>query len=259
MDIQTSIILGAIQGLTEFLPISSSGHLVIAQQALEGTTDEVYFLLLHIATLLAVVLYFNTDVRELLRSIAGKGSSPRSELLYPLIIGTIPAGVAGVLFESSVDKAFNSAVFVACALVVTGSMLLLASLLNPGKRSIAHLDARGAAGIGLFQALALFPGISRSGSTIVGGLYKGLTPTEAARFSFLLSIPAIGGATIFKIRDIAAYDTTNTVPYAAGMVVAFCAGVAGIRILMRAVTSGRLQYFGYYCLAMAAAVVALAI
>ncbi len=254
MDILTSIILGVIQGLTEFLPISSSGHLVIAQQALEGTTDEVFFLLLHIATLLAVVLYFNADIRELILSISGRGSAPRSDLLYPLIIGTIPAGVAGVLFESSVDKAFDSAIFVASALFVTGGMLLLASRLNPRDGSIARLEARGAIGIGLFQAMALFPGISRSGSTIVGGLYKGLAPTEAARFSFLLSIPAIGGAALFKIGEIAAYDTSNTLSYAAGMAVAFCAGVAGIRILMQTVIKGRLQYFGYYCITMAAIV-----
>jgi undecaprenyl-diphosphatase len=249
--------MGAVQGLTEFLPISSSGHLVLVQQALDGTTDPVFVLLLHIATLLAVVIYFWEDVVALLRSFVGRDTTKRSDLLYPLIIGTAPAAIAGLLFESSVDKAFDSEGFVALALVITGLLLIVAARLPKGERSIAMLEPRRAAIIGLFQAFALFPGISRSGSTIVGGICNKLAPKEAARFSFLLSIPAIGGATLLKLSDIASYDTANTIPYVLGMAIAFVSGFAGIRVLMRAVTQGKLEYFGYYCIAIALVVIAL--
>lgn len=258
MDILTSILLGAVQGLTEFLPVSSSGHLVLFQHALDGTTDEVFVLLVHIATLLAVIIYFRKDIRNIVLSLGKRGDTSDGGLLTPLIIATIPAAVVGMLFESYVDKAFESQAAVACALAVTGMLLIVASRRRPGEKTAETVGLKGAAMVGFFQAMALFPGISRSGSTIAGGIFNDMDPAEAARFSFLLSIPAIGGATLLKIQEIAALDAANTVPYMAGMLVAFVSGAAGIHLLMRAVTHGRLHMFGYYCIAIAIAVAVMA-
>jgi undecaprenyl-diphosphatase len=254
-----ALILGVVQGLTEFLPVSSSGHLVLVPEFFNIPAPTIAFdVLVHVATLVAVVGYFIRDVGKIVLSLVAPGRfRDRREVKYWrrlfvwLVIGSIPAALAGFVFADMFESLFNSTLAVGIFLVVT-SLLLWGSdfALGRVKREPASLDKMRAADaliVGCFQALAIAPGISRSGSTIAAGVFLGFDRSTAARFSFLLSIPVILGAFLFKLKDISgAFAGTSGGAYAVGAIAAAVSGFFAVYFLMRFVRKHRLRGFGIY-------------
>ena len=238
-----SILWGLIQGLTEFLPISSSGHLVLIPALLgrEGP-DLATSAMLHLGTLVAVLVYYRTDVMQMARfDRSGR------RLLTLIAIGTIPAVVLGLAFKSKIEELTEDPRAVAIFLILTGVVLLATMLLRPGRRGVTDLDPKDAGLIGLAQALALIPGVSRSGMTISAGLARGMDPVEAARFAFLLGIPAIAGAGLLSMADLVSEGTGITASIIVGTIVAGVAGYFAIALLIRILTQVGLAPFGVYC------------
>ena len=261
MSESTAILLGIVQGLTEFLPISSSGHLVIAQQLMEDFKYPGFMLeiILHLGTLGAVLLYFRSDIAVILSSFKPNAFNKEGwQLIRLLTIGTLPAIVAALTLHDAISSSFEKTSVVGISLGITGICLIVSSKLPPGTRKLKELTSYDAFCVGLFQSIALVPGISRSGFTIVAGLNQGLSYTAAARFSFLLSIPAIIGAATLNARDIGMVDKTFWVSYLVGFLTAFVIGYLSIGIVMRLLECQKFHLFGYYCISMGGAVLAFA-
>ncbi len=245
-----AIILGIIQGLTEFLPVSSSGHLVLAQELLgvkePGITFEV---MVHFGTLVAVIIYFRTQIATLVRAAFDLTMVQERKMILFLIIGTIPAGLAGVLLEDFFEKTFGNPVETSIELIITGLILLATRYFLRGNKPVT---ATNSFVMGIGQAVAILPGISRSGSTIAAGIFWGVSPAVAAEFSFLLSIPAIAGAIVFKMDDLAGVTGALAGQYAVATVFSFAFGLAAVSGLLAVVRRGKLEYFAYYCFAVGA-------
>ena len=255
MNLIESTVLGLIQGLTEFLPISSSGHLVIFERLFHiEANDLVFEVFVHFGTLMAVLFYF----REKLLAVAGsiirwfsrarKSESDKAniKLFWYLILGTVPAAFIGLLFKDYIELAFASPQWASGMLLVTAVILLSTRW---AMREDRNLNEGRTIIIGFAQALAMMPGISRSGSTISAGMFLRMKKSEAAEFSFLLSIPAIIGATVLQIpqfiRDITNADLV--INYLIGAIVAAVVGYISITYLMRIIKKGKFFYFGLYC------------
>ena len=251
-----AILLGLVQGLSEFLPVSSSGHLVLGRALLGIQSEDLVFeVIVHFGTLLAVFTVLGGRIRELaFGCIRREASSWRMLLL--LLVGTVPAGAAGFFFEDYVAFAFGSPAAAAGCLVATGIVLWSTRFVTGSREEIGFGDALM---IGFAQALAILPGISRSGLTICAGLWRGVDGREAASFSFLLSIPVILGATALKTGDLFAHPPNWNVggPLVVGLAVAFASGVVAIRWLFAVLRGGRLDRFSYYCWAIGFAALAI--
>ncbi len=255
MTLLDSIILGILQGASEFLPISSSAHLVIGQALLGVNEANIYLeVALHFGTLLSVVVYFYRDIIGLTRSffrflLGERDVDTRSGFMLAMyiIIGTIPAAVGGLLFEDWFEARFDSAQFSGFMLLITAAALLSTYFL---KRFDSMLSMKSAIAIGFAQLLAILPGISRSGSTITMGLYLRLNPETAARFSFLLSLPAVAGAALLKGLELTRYPlaTGQLTIFGVGALVSFVVGLVAIYLLLRIVVGRRFYMFGFYCL-----------
>ncbi len=245
MTTTEALISGIVQGVTEFLPVSSSGHLVLLHRFFGLSEPGIFFdICLHVATLMAVILYFGKDIRNLVKQ-------RNTRWLFCVALGTVPAVAAALLFGEYVSSFFMSPVKVSLMLIVTALVLFLSPLsllrkARPGKGPTFRTSLL----VGIAQAFALFPGISRSGVTISTGLLGGIKAEEAFRFSFLLSIPIIIGATLHKALtlDMAEAVSGNLANYIAGMSTAFTVGFFSLRFLWKAVKSERLFIFGAYCL-----------
>ncbi len=259
MTIFQSILLGIVQGLTEFLPVSSSGHLVIIPYLLgwniPAQVEFVFDVLVQVATLFAVIVYFWSDLLGITKAfIAGVRSrqvmaDPQSRLGVYIILATIPAGVVGVLIKDMVEQAFDSPTATAFFLLVTSLLLVVAERLGARRRELVDIMAKDALWIGFFQALAIFPGISRSGSTITGGMTRDLQREPAARFSFLLSIPimlAAGGLALLDLAEIPDIGSTLLV-YLPGFIAAALTGYFSIRWLLGYLSRRPLNLFAIYC------------
>ena len=244
MTITEAVISGIVQGLTEFLPVSSSGHLVFVHEYFGFTGSSIFFdICLHVATLMAVILYFRKDIISLFVE------KRKGYLLY-IAIGSIPAIAAALLFEDRIAGFFTSPVKVAGMLVVTAFILMAGQLcLWNSTRSRKPVTWYSSLGVGIAQAFALLPGISRSGITISAALVGGIKADEAFRFSFLLSIPVIAGAAVYKLlfSDAMQVVTGNLPVYVAGMVTAFIAGILSLRLLWWIISKKRLYIFAIYC------------
>lgn len=258
MRVVDALILGVVQGLTEFLPVSSSGHLVLVPEFFNLHTPSLAFdVFVHFATLLAVVGYFIRDVGKMILSVVSPRRLERQELKYWrrmllwLVIGSIPAMLAGILLSGFFESLFDSTLAVGVFLIVT-SLLLWGSdfALGRVRRDPAQLDkmrAPDALIVGCFQALAIAPGLSRSGSTIAAGVFLGFDRPSAARFSFLLSIPVIFGAFIMQVKDIGgALAGTGGWAYTVGALAAAVSGFLAIHLLLRFVREHRMRVFGIY-------------
>jgi undecaprenyl-diphosphatase len=269
MTVLHAIILGVVQGLTEFLPISSSGHLVVFQQLLGLMEPGISFeISVHLGTLAAVLIFFRKDILEvnaaavagIRLAIAGKGGFSRLYVEDPgfrmailLAAGSVPTAIIGILLQTQSDRLFNSISLAGAMLIVTGLILLLTGLLLWLTRGV---DAKGrgmsgftlgiALAIGIVQGLAIIPGISRSGSTIATGLLFGLDSRTAGSFSFLLSIPAIVGAAGLQVL-MDGFGDVDMVPMVVGAGVSFVVGILSLGFLMRIVSRGRLYLFAPYC------------
>lgn len=240
----TSAFWGLVQGLTEFLPISSSGHLVLIPALLDiDGPDLATSAILHLGTLAALVWYYRRDLWRL----ASKPGAPESRtIIMLLVIGTIPAAVIGLTLESPIEVIFSEPWIVAACLIVTGVILGMAALLPDGERDVEQGTWRDAVTVGIAQAFALLPGISRSGMTIAGGLTTGLRRPEAARYAFLLGVPTIGAAgmrEMMRTIDRGLFEPELLV----GMVVAAASGYAAIALLIRLIQRVGLLPFAIYC------------
>ena len=258
MQLTDALILALIQGATEFLPVSSSGHLAIAGKLLGMHQAPLDFVVtVHFGTLLAVLVYYRDDLVALARSVlparAGSDAAERAQyrrLLALLLVGTVPAAIAGYLLEDTVGAAFGDIRLVGVALVVTGLLLAVASRLG-GLRQMPQTGLRQAVVVGLCQAVALIPGISRSGTTIVGGLGCGFSREWAPRFAFLLSVPVIAGGSAVHLMHMlkgAASPDFSAGVYGLAALVAAASGYLAIISVINSVKRGNLLYFSAYCL-----------
>lgn len=263
MNIWQSLFLGFVQGVAEFLPISSSGHLAIFQNLFHfdgiGEGDMFFEVLLHLATLLSVLIVYWKDivciVREFLimtkvRKIPEDQTcdTDSRRFIWFIIVGTLPLLVS-VFFKDLVEGLMNNMFFIAAALVVTGTLLYLSDKYGNGTKQVKNATIFDALFVGLGQMIAVVPGLSRSGTTIAAGLYRGFDRSFAVKFSFLLSIPAILGANILEIIDAVSVGINwSMMPiYLAGMVTAALFGYLSIRLLNRIASSKSFGGFSYYC------------
>ncbi len=243
--------LGAVQGLTEFLPVSSSGHLAIAQHYLPGFSQPgiMFDVMLHVGTLVAVTFYFKKEIGALLWSPFS--SAPESalyrRLLVLLIAGSIPTAIIGLSFKDFFEGLFENLTVVSLMLLVTGVLLFVSERFRRKGRLEGELTLSDALIVGTVQGFAIVPGISRSGSTIATLLLKGVDGETAARFSFLLSLPAICGAALLSLRDLEHISTQQFSFYLAGAGVAFVTGMLSIHFLMGVIRNRRLFAFALYC------------
>ena len=255
MSIIQAIILGLIQGATEFIPVSSSGHLVLVPWLLGWDSPGLVFdTVVHWGTLVAVLAYFWRDWRALVTAwVRGlfrwRWRDPDARLMWLLIVGSIPAAVIGFLLEDFFESLFGKPVWVSVFLLVTAGLLALSEWLGQRMREIGDLRWPDALVIGLGQAAAIAPGISRSGATMAVGMLRGVKRPAAARFSFLLATPIIFGAGLFKLLDLFTVpDPLAQVPVlAVGFVVAAVSGYVCIWGLLRYLQRGRLYLFSVYC------------
>lgn len=250
MDILDSIILGIIQGLTEFLPVSSSGHLELGKAILgdQSLPEESLLLtvLLHFATALSTVVVFRKDILSILKSLFSFTWDEDTQFIVKIIISMIPAVIIGLLFEKQLEDLFGANIlFVGCMLLITAVLLFFADKAKSTNKQVSFKDAFI---IGISQAIAMLPGISRSGATISTSVLLGNDKTKAARFSFLMVIPLIFG----KIaKDIIGGDLSldgqNTLALSAGFVAAFLAGLVACTWMISLVKKSKLSYFAIYC------------
>ncbi|HSO30111.1 MAG TPA: undecaprenyl-diphosphatase UppP [Candidatus Sulfomarinibacteraceae bacterium] len=263
-----AVVMGIVQGLTEFLPISSSGHLIVVP-ALLGWDDPfigslAFSVMLHLATLLALLLFFRADWLRLVPAWFGSlrdrsiGADPDRRLAWLLVLSTIPAVVAGLVLNDLIETTFREARLVAVTLVVGAVILWLAERVGSRTRRIADLSTAGALGIGVAQAIALVPGISRSGISISAGLFAGLDRESAARFSFLMATPITAGAGLYELRKLVAGESgvdASLGPLLAGMIASLVAGLAAISILLRFLRTHPTTIFIAYRILLSAVIV----
>ncbi|RKU18694.1 hypothetical protein C6503_09155 [Candidatus Poribacteria bacterium] len=268
MTLVEAILLGILQGLTEFLPISSSGHLVLAQQFLGLKEPLVFFdVMLHVGTLAAVIAVYREAIGKL--AVGGVSTladtqfwrkpsstfntSTELKFIWLILLGSIPTGVIAVLFKDQLESFFDAVQLVSIMLILTGVILQLPRLrrqdMEGSEISSGGLKTWHAPLIGIAQGCAITPGISRSGTTISLALFLGIPAKTAAEYSFLLSIPAILGAVVLKIRDVG----DITIPFhvvGAGMLAAFIVGYIALRFLLVVLNRGKFSLFSYYCVAL---------
>ena len=258
-----AITLGIIQGLTEFIPVSSSGHLVLIPYFLGWEIPEseafIFDVLVQWGTLLAVLVYFRRDLYKIASAsigalMIGKPFTNKNSLMgWYLVVATIPAVVIGLTFKGQIEATFSSAKATGFFLLITAALLLIAETVGKRNRSIEDISWCNAWWIGCFQVLSLLPGVSRSGATIAGGMTRNLDRTAAARFSFLMSVPVMLGAGILAIKDLLELPTINHFigPLAVGFLVALVSGYIAISWLINYLSRHSLQVFAQYCLLLA--------
>lgn len=246
MEIWKAVIVGIVQGLAEFLPISSSGHIVLTQFLLNIKESGIIFeVILHVGTLLSVLLYFWKKLWNMTKSLWIPELKEERRWIWMLGLATIPAVVLvltplGDLFEN----AYENPVLVSGLLLITGALLLAPKFIQPKEHGLTWKTALF---MGIGQAFAILPGISRSGSTITAGLISGVNPKKAAEFAFLMSIPAILGAVVKEKDAFSELSQNLLTPYLAGAAAAFLSGLIAIKLVMGAIKRGKLEYFAYYC------------
>jgi undecaprenyl-diphosphatase len=265
-----AVFLGLVQGLAEFLPVSSSGHLAILQNFLGLNEPMLFFdVMLHVGTLFAVLVFFRSEIAGVALAAAGRapgapGAWPASvadgrKIILLILIASVPAGAVGLVFGDAVESAFGSVAVVGGLLLVTGAFLLAADAKtrrdSGSGSSAAMMGVAGAFIIGAAQAVALLPGISRSGATICAAIFIGVARRDAARFSFLMAIPAIAGAAVLHMKDVSDAGFPPMGPILAGSAVAFISGLIALKWLISTLTRGRLLWFSIYCFAVGTAAI----
>lgn len=247
MDIIQAIILGVVQGLTEFLPVSSSGHLVLFQKMFKLEEAPIFFdTLLHFATLLAVVFYLKKEILDILVNL-----KKNINLIWILILGTLPAVTFGLLFKDFIEASFSSFAWLSAGFFATALLLFATKFLKEGFKDMQKINWKDSLFIGIFQAISILPSISRSGATISSALYRNIKRDDAFKFSFLLSIPAIFGAMVLQILDFN-WNKLNggLLPNVLGFFAAAIFGFLSLKILEKMITRGKLHYFAFYCFAL---------
>lgn len=265
MEIWKAIIVGIVQGLSEFLPISSSGHIVLTQYLLgirelgsQHQPDLGFEVILHVGTLISVLLFFRRSLWHLALSLLDKRMVEERKKIIWLVVATLPAVIAALLFKDFFDAVPGKPVMVSGLLYVTGLLLFVPRLVKANQGGVGF---KSSLAMGIGQAFAILPGISRSGSTIVAGMLSGAKAEKAAEFSFLMSIPAISGGFVLTMKDRIeetgsfgeALKSCFSASYLAGAIAAAFVGLLAIYIVMRAVRTGKLECFAYYCFTVATA------
>jgi len=258
-----ALILGAIQGLTEFLPVSSSGHLVLFQEMLQedffaAGEEELFAVVLHLGTLLPILWFYRHDLGQSLASLRPDAqlksqglwtwlqATPHRWLCVLVVVGTVPTGLIGVSLHDTFEELFKDPTRVCIALLITGALLLGTRFVSEQRCGSASLVLWSALLIGIVQGCAITPGISRSGSTIAVALFIGIARAEAARFSFLLSVPAILGAMVLQAKDGLPLDAIAWLPLSVGFLAAVVVGYFSLVLLVALVNKGRLHNFIWY-------------
>ncbi len=260
------IILGAVQGITEFLPISSSGHLVILEnihyfkKSLHASGQDINLLInvfLHLATLLAVILFLKNDIYILIKGLfiglKEKDYSKREiKIVINILAASIPAGLMGILLHSLLKKVFSSATIAFIFLIFNGIVLIATKKIPIKDRNIEEIGIGRSIFIGFCQAIAIMPGISRSGMTIAGGMFAGLKPLEAAKFSFLMAIPVITGAGFLEGVKVAqgSFPKNLLIPFIVSMIITVLVALISLKILFHLVKKIKIDIFGYYTIAL---------
>lgn len=261
MTLVQAIILGIFQGVTEFLPISSSGHLVLLQNFFGIKEGNLFFTeMLHFGTLISIlIVYFNDIINIIIEffKMIGEGIKNKNfkikngyqKLALLIIIGSIPTAIIGFLFEDFFKTLYSSSLLpIGMAFIITGFLLWIANKKPYENKNVKNMSFLDSIIIGLFQGIAIIPGISRSGSTIVAGLLRGLDRSLATEFSFLLALPAIFGAGLFGIIDVVktGSEVAFTIPLLAGVLLSAIVGVFAIKFLISMLKKDKLHYFSYY-------------
>ncbi|MGB2385946.1 MAG: undecaprenyl-diphosphate phosphatase [Flavobacteriaceae bacterium] len=250
MDYLDSLILGIIQGLTEFLPVSSSGHLELGKSILGDNSlpkeSMIFTVVLHFATALSTIVVFRKDIIEIIKELLKFEWNSNTQFIFKIIISMLPAALIGVFFETELESLFsNNIVFVGAMLIITGLLLLLA---DSAQNTSKNVSFKNAFTVGIAQAVAILPGISRSGATISTAVLLGIDKTKAARFSFLMVIPLIFGK-IFKdiFSGELSYENAQITSLGIGFITAFVSGLLACTWMIRLVKNSQLKYFAYYC------------
>ncbi len=252
-EILKAIILGLIQGLTEFLPVSSSGHIELGQAILDfdlGEEDLLFSVIVHLATVLSTIIIFRKDIIEIIQGLLKFKWNEETEYTIKILLSMIPVGLVGILLKDQIESLFDGRIFfVGCMLIITGLLLFLtkyASSIREEGRAVNYKDAFI---IGLAQACAVLPGISRSGSTIATGLLLGVDKAKIAKFSFLMVLAPIIGVSILDVKDLmeAPSATVSWAPLLAGFCAAFVSGLLACTWMINIVKKGKLMYFAIYC------------
>jgi len=252
MSLARAVILGLVQGLTEFLPISSSAHLIYFQKYLGIEKPQLSFtVFLHFATLLAILLFFRKDLSKILkgfRNIDSPKTNPSTRIILLLVIGSLPIAILGTLLKDKIEPLSSNIGLVSFFLIITGIVLSFGDRIRNAYKGILETGIVDGLIIGIAQAFATLPGISRSGVTIVFGLFCGLQREWAVKYSFFLAVPAILGATLLKLPSILSMLDLSTLSfYIAGALAALFSGYWSLRVVLRFVQKSRLHYFAYYC------------
>ncbi len=280
MSLLQAILMGIIQGLTEFLPVSSSGHLAIFKNVFHVNTDMklTFDILLHVGTLIAVFVVYWADIKKmivegvkiLMDCLANIGmlfsntfgggnkryrrivSGSYRKFVILVLVSTIPTGVIGFLGKGLVEKAGQNMLIIGVCLLITACLLFIADRTVPGKKTPKNITYPNALGIGVAQGIATLPGISRSGTTITACLLSGFDKRFAVKYSFIMSIPAILGAAVLDIKDIFSESISagEAVNYVAGMLAAAVVGFICIKFVLVLVRNRKFKYFGIYCIVM---------
>ena len=247
MELWPFLILAILQGITEFLPISSSGHLVVLASVLLDDTDPNFNLtsinvVLHLGTLLTILVFYRKRLLQLIKS--------ERRTIGLLVVGTLPAVIVGVPVKLFLDESLTQPLLAGSLFLVTGAILISTTRIRAGEQSLETLTYRNAMLIGIGQALAILPGLSRSGTTISVGLWLGVKRQASAEFSFLLAIPAIAGAGLLEAKDLLQTSQTTT-PFTylvLGAALAFTVGILALRWLLKWLESGRFAWFAWWCI-----------
>jgi undecaprenyl-diphosphatase len=261
MTIFQAIVFGAVQGLTEFLPISSTAHLILLPWALGWPDPGLSFdVALHLGTLVALLIYFRADWIALVGSafgiLRGRTQAPDARMAMQIVVATIPGAIAGALFEHKVEDALRAPQVIALMLIALALVLVVAEVVGRRKKSLDEISWGDAIIVGAAQALAIIPGVSRSGVTITAGLFRSMKRDTAARFSFYLSTPIIGGAVAKKMLDIMKEGATidQLTPFFIGIIVSGIVGYMAIAFMMRYLQTRTTYLFVYYRIALGIAV-----
>lgn len=237
-------ILAVVQGLTEWLPVSSSGHLVITQKALGLNLPLIYSVMLHVGTLIVVLTVFRKDIAEIIRALVKRDfeTEEGKKLAVFIAVGSLPTAIIGFIFHDFLKSLFSNLLAVGLALLITGCVLFFSEK-RIGNRKMGVLDSLL---IGLAQAIAIIPGVSRSGVTISTGLLRKVNKATAFKYSFLLSIPAIIGATVMESRELTV-GNVDMVPLFLGTIISMIVGYTSLKLLQNIVINEKIHHFAYYC------------
>ena len=246
------LILAIVQGLTEWLPVSSSGHLVITQKILGLELPLIHSVMLHVGTLIVILIVFRKDITDIIKALAKRDfQTSEAKLALYITIGSIPIALVGILLRDPIETLFSNLTAVGAALIITGCILAVSEK-RKGNRQLNTLDS---ILIGAAQAVAIIPGISRSGTTISTGLVRKVDKQTAFRYSFLLSIPAILGATIVESKDLIT-GNIDLLPLFLGTITAMIIGYASLKLLQKIVMKEKFHLFAIYCLAVGTIILA---